>query len=170
MNDISSTSSNTAYHMHLFCRKGLPNQTSLGSLRYPGFHYLSLPPPPPNCSVTCLPPRPILAVAMTKLSGIDVAAHNTKDSCWVIVHGKAYDVTEFLPEQYVPSLRDTPDTTNNSFLYSPGGSKIILKYAGKDATEEFDSIHPPDTLDKVGGISFVCHNLGSPSLTLTRSI
>ena len=30
----------------------------------------------------------------------------------------------------------------------PGGSKIILKYAGKDATEEFDPIHPPDTLDK----------------------
>lgn len=26
--------------------------------------------------------------------------------------------------------------------------KIILKYAGKDATEEFEPIHPPDTLDK----------------------
>jgi len=33
-------------------------------------------------------------------------------------------------------------------LEHPGGSKIILKYAGKDATEEFDPIHPPDTLDK----------------------
>ena len=30
----------------------------------------------------------------------------------------------------------------------PGGQKIILKYAGKDATEEFDPVHPPDTLDK----------------------
>lgn len=30
----------------------------------------------------------------------------------------------------------------------PGGQKIILKYAGKDATEEFEPIHPPDTLDK----------------------
>lgn len=38
-------------------------------------------------------------------------------------------MTEFLPEH-------------------PGGMKIILKYAGKDATEEFDPIHPPDTLDK----------------------
>ena len=28
------------------------------------------------------------------LTGADVARHNTKDSCWVIVHGKAYDVTE----------------------------------------------------------------------------
>ncbi|KAJ6091543.1 hypothetical protein N7467_003512 [Penicillium canescens] len=64
-----------------------------------------------------------------KLTGASVAEHNSKDSCWVIVHGKAYDVTEFLPEH-------------------PGGQKIILKYAGKDATEEFDPIHPPDTLDK----------------------
>lgn len=28
------------------------------------------------------------------LSGTDVAKHNSKDSCWVIVHGNAYDVTE----------------------------------------------------------------------------
>jgi L-lactate dehydrogenase (cytochrome) len=63
------------------------------------------------------------------LTGTEVAKHNSKASCWVIIHGKAYDVTEFLPEH-------------------PGGQKIILKYAGKDATEEFEPIHPPDTLDK----------------------
>ncbi|CAG8951850.1 hypothetical protein HYFRA_00005654 [Hymenoscyphus fraxineus] len=63
------------------------------------------------------------------LTGSQVAEHNSRESCWVIIHGKAYDVTEFLPEH-------------------PGGPKIILKYAGKDATEEFDPIHPPDTLDK----------------------
>ncbi|OJJ02315.1 hypothetical protein ASPVEDRAFT_133109 [Aspergillus versicolor CBS 583.65] len=68
-------------------------------------------------------------MANKKLTGAAVAEHNSKDSCWVIVHGKAYDVTEFLPEH-------------------PGGQKIILKYAGKDATEEFEPIHPPDTLDK----------------------
>lgn len=28
----------------------------------------------------------------------------------------------------------------------PGGSKIILKYAGKDATDEYDPIHPPDAI------------------------
>jgi L-lactate dehydrogenase (cytochrome) len=34
-------------------------------------------------------------------------------------------------------------------LYSSeivGGSKIILKYAGKDATEEYEPIHPPDAI------------------------
>jgi L-lactate dehydrogenase (cytochrome) len=35
-----------------------------------------------------------------KLTGAAVAEHNSKDSCWVIVHGKAYDVTEFLPGWY----------------------------------------------------------------------
>jgi L-lactate dehydrogenase (cytochrome) len=63
------------------------------------------------------------------LSGEKVSQHNSAKSCWVIIHGKAYDVTEFLPEH-------------------PGGQKIILKYAGKDATEEYEPIHPPDTLDK----------------------
>ena len=63
------------------------------------------------------------------LTGAEVAKHADRKSCWVIVHGKAYDVTEFLPEH-------------------PGGPAIILRYAGRDATDEFDPVHPPDTLDK----------------------
>lgn len=62
-------------------------------------------------------------------SGKEVAEHNTRESCWIIVHGKVYDVTEFLPDH-------------------PGGAKIILKYAGKDATAEYDPIHPPDAIEK----------------------
>lgn len=46
-----------------------------------------------------------------------------------ILTARLDDVTDFLPEH-------------------PGGPKIILKYAGKDATEEYEPIHPPDTLDK----------------------
>ncbi|TFK78350.1 cytochrome b5, partial [Polyporus arcularius HHB13444] len=61
------------------------------------------------------------------ISGKEVAQHNSRESCWIIVHGKVYDVTEFLDDH-------------------PGGSKIILKYAGKDATAEYDPIHPPDAI------------------------
>lgn len=63
------------------------------------------------------------------LSLQEVAKHNTKKDCWVIIHDKAYDLTDFLDEH-------------------PGGPGIILKYAGKDATKAFDPIHPSDTLQK----------------------
>lgn len=44
-----------------------------------------------------------MAPGAGKLTGEEIAKHNSKDSCWVIVHGKAYDVTEFLPgELYFP--------------------------------------------------------------------
>ena len=33
----------------------------------------------------------------TKLNGEEVGKHRSKESCWVIVHGRAYDVTDFLP-------------------------------------------------------------------------
>ncbi|KAJ5927748.1 hypothetical protein N7466_006704 [Penicillium verhagenii] len=59
----------------------------------------------------------------------EVAKHNTRESCWVILYGKVYDVTDFLSSH-------------------PGGAKIILKLAGKDATEEYDPIHPPGILDE----------------------
>lgn len=59
----------------------------------------------------------------------EVQKHNLKNDCWVIIHNRVYDVTDFLPEH-------------------PGGPDIILKYAGKDATKAFDPIHPPDTLEK----------------------
>ncbi|CDO72371.1 hypothetical protein BN946_scf184977.g70 [Trametes cinnabarina] len=59
----------------------------------------------------------------------EVSKHNSQSSCWVIIKDKVYDVTEFLPDH-------------------PGGAKIILKYAGKDATSAYEPIHPPDALDK----------------------
>ncbi|KAK3636627.1 hypothetical protein LTR56_014100 [Elasticomyces elasticus] len=58
----------------------------------------------------------------------DVQQHRSTDSCWVVLYGSVYDVTPFLPSH-------------------PGGSKIILQLAGTDATEEYDPIHPPGTLE-----------------------
>jgi len=59
----------------------------------------------------------------------EVAKHTTKDDCWVILDGKVLDVTNFLSEH-------------------PGGELAILTFAGKDATEEFNMIHPPDVVGK----------------------
>lgn len=63
---------------------------------------------------------------MLKIS--PVAKHNSPNDCWVVLYGDVWDVSEFLPSH-------------------PGGSKIILKLAGRDATEEYDPIHPPGTLE-----------------------
>ncbi|RBR20876.1 uncharacterized protein FIESC28_05028 [Fusarium coffeatum] len=59
----------------------------------------------------------------------EVARHNSSKSCWLIIHNKVYDLTEFLPNH-------------------PGGRKVILKNAGKDSTGDFDLIHSTDVLDK----------------------
>ncbi|KAG8757727.1 hypothetical protein FRC12_010227 [Ceratobasidium sp. 428] len=59
----------------------------------------------------------------------EVAKHNKKDDCWVIIDGQVLDVTNFLPEH-------------------PGGEKAILLYAGRDATEEFNMLHDPKVIPR----------------------
>merc|ERR1719160_173419 len=59
----------------------------------------------------------------------EVAKHNTKADCWVVVNGEVLNVTSFLSQH-------------------PGGELAIITFAGKDATEEFNMIHPPDVIPK----------------------
>lgn len=68
-------------------------------------------------------------------------------SCWIIIENNVYDVTEFLSVR--PSLCILVRSfTNPTLEEHPGGAKIILKYAGKDATAVYEPIHPPDALEK----------------------
>merc|ERR1712127_694349 len=59
----------------------------------------------------------------------EVAKHTSKSDCWVVVAGQVLNVTNFLGDH-------------------PGGELAILTFAGKDATEEFNMIHPPDVIPK----------------------
>merc|ERR1712054_745685 len=59
----------------------------------------------------------------------EVAKHTTKGDCWVVVNGDVINVGGFLAEH-------------------PGGELAILTFAGKDASEEFNMIHPPDVVGK----------------------
>ncbi|KAH7301141.1 hypothetical protein KP509_23G014300 [Ceratopteris richardii] len=52
----------------------------------------------------------------------EVLSHNTPEDCWLIIHGKVYDVTSWVPRH-------------------PGGSLIYVN-VGKDSTQLFDSYHP----------------------------
>ncbi|WWD17051.1 hypothetical protein CI109_101488 [Kwoniella shandongensis] len=66
--------------------------------------------------------------AQRQVDGKEVAEHNScEKGVWIVVHGHVYDVTDFLDEH-------------------PGGAEIILRYAGMDATEEYEPIHPPDAI------------------------
>ncbi|KAJ9625973.1 hypothetical protein H2204_010272 [Knufia peltigerae] len=57
------------------------------------------------------------------ISGEEVLKHNTRESCWVIVHGQVYDVTTFLDDH-------------------PGGADVVLRHAGKDVSEIYEPLHP----------------------------
>lgn len=67
----------------------------------------------------------------------DVAVHNNAESCWLVLFGEVYDVTDFLDEH-------------------PSGAQAILDYAGTDASIIFSSIHSMSMLEdltKIGTIS-----------------
>ncbi|KAH8724943.1 mitochondrial cytochrome-like protein b2 [Phaeosphaeriaceae sp. PMI808] len=64
---------------------------------------------------------------MGYINGAEIAKHNNKKSCWIVLGSNAYDVTKF-------------------FIDHPGGAPIILRYAGTDATTEFEKYHPLDYL------------------------
>ncbi|KAK7431312.1 hypothetical protein QQZ08_002083 [Neonectria magnoliae] len=55
--------------------------------------------------------------------------HRTKDDCWIAIHAKVYDVTNFIGNH-------------------PGGKAVILQHAGTDATNAFEEVHPAELLDE----------------------
>ena len=59
----------------------------------------------------------------------EVAKHTTKGDFWVVVNGQVLNVAMFLSEL-------------------PFGELAILTFAGRDATEESNAIHPPDVIPK----------------------
>jgi len=57
-----------------------------------------------------------------KVTMAEVREHNTFDDCWIIIHGKVYDFSEW---------KD----------HHPGGPFVARMFAGKDATAEFGTFH-----------------------------
>ncbi|KAH0365005.1 L-lactate dehydrogenase, partial [Aureobasidium melanogenum] len=71
---------------------------------------------------------------MTVVEGTELAKHNNRQSCWLAIHGEVWDATNFL-EQH------------------PGGANLILKLAGKDASEEYELFHSPELVRETLGSS-----------------
>ncbi|KAI0353498.1 cytochrome b5 [Pilatotrama ljubarskyi] len=55
----------------------------------------------------------------------ELKAHSTKESLYILLHEKVYDVTKFIDEH-------------------PGGDEVILAEAGRDATEAFEDVGHSD--------------------------
>lgn len=51
----------------------------------------------------------------------ELQQHSTEEDCWIAVHGVVYDMTGFLNAH-------------------PGGREVIVELAGKDASDEFESV------------------------------
>ncbi|KAF3491911.1 cytochrome b2 [Arthroderma uncinatum] len=61
------------------------------------------------------------------ISSQAIAKHNTASDCWIVVDNQVWDITDFIHEH-------------------PGGPSIILKYAGRDATEAYSVVHSPNVI------------------------
>lgn len=51
----------------------------------------------------------------------EISKHCHKNSLWIVIHNKVYDVTKFLDDH-------------------PGGDAVLLENAGKDATYIFEDV------------------------------
>ncbi|KAK8872961.1 cytochrome b2 [Apiospora arundinis] len=67
-------------------------------------------------------PQPI------QVSASELSRHNKKDDCWLAVHHKVWDLTDFVDEH-------------------PGGADILLQCAGTNATRTYDEVHAPGILE-----------------------
>ncbi|OHF00635.1 cytochrome b2 [Colletotrichum orchidophilum] len=70
------------------------------------------------------------------ISVADLSKHNTKSDCWIAVHSKVWDITDFINEH-------------------PGGPSVLLKCAGSNATKIFDEVHAPDILEELPDEKFI---------------
>ena len=67
------------------------------------------------------------AAQMAAFTLEEVAKHASERDCWVAIHGRVYDVTDFLS-------------------IHPGGRALLLQYKGAVADEGFDASHEPGVL------------------------
>ncbi|KAK2756531.1 hypothetical protein FQN54_005424 [Arachnomyces sp. PD_36] len=61
----------------------------------------------------------------------EISLHNKDGDLWVLIDGIVYDLSKFQERH-------------------PGGKKILLAFAGKDATKKFQKTHGPNTMRRYG--------------------
>lgn len=98
---------------------------------------VSLPHPIPIPSIIALvqesSPVRMAGRALPSISQEELSQHGTPENAWVAIRGIVYDVSKFAK-------------------LHPGGRRILLEYAGKDATEAFATYHPETVLPRYANL------------------
>lgn len=63
----------------------------------------------------------------------ELSQHASRQSCWIAIHGTAWDVTTFIDKH-------------------PGGASLILSQSGKDATSAYEDFHSPELVEQTLGL------------------
>jgi len=79
--------------------------------------------PPSSPRKEVLPQKVDKRKIKTVFTEEEVAKHCTEGDCWMIIKGHVYDITTYFP-------------------YHPGGKRALLKFAGRDGTENVE-FHSP---------------------------
>jgi delta8-fatty-acid desaturase len=91
---------------------------------------LAAAPPPPPLALDPVPDARTASALSRVVSHAQLSRHNSKGDCWVGVHGRVYDVSKW-------------------HAHHPGGEQILLAYAGRDASDQFELFHPPSVAPKL---------------------
>ncbi|KAF2255081.1 hypothetical protein BU26DRAFT_527938 [Trematosphaeria pertusa] len=62
----------------------------------------------------------------------EIKAHSSENDCWIVVDDVVWDITDFVPSH-------------------PGGTDIIYRHAGHDASLAYSSVHSPSLIAKTLG-------------------
>ena len=86
---------------------------------------MASPPPPPAAAADDAPAD---ASSLRAVGAEELAAHSSRESCWVALHGVVYDFTSFVDEH-------------------PAGADSILQLGGTDGTAMYETVHNLAMLD-----------------------
>lgn len=79
----------------------------------------------------------------------EVRKNSSRESCWIVVDGRVYDMTSFAPSHPGGEQSTCPIKSllklRNRYLYS---YVVIYRFAGRDASEQYNAVHAPSLISR----------------------